>query len=75
MTKLPVVSGQRCVRALKQVGFRVDRQRGSHIILVRDDPDSTLSVPNHKELRPGTLKSILRQAGLSVDEFIALLKD
>lgn len=43
--------------------------------MVRDDPDTTLSVPNHKELRPGTLKSILRQAGMSVDEFIALLKD
>ena len=51
----------------------VDRQRGSHIILIREEPRTTVTVPNHKELDKGTLRAIIRQAGLSVDEFVALL--
>lgn len=73
MSKLPVISGAECVKALEQIGFVVDRQRGSHIILVREDPITTVSVPNHKELDRGTLRAIIRQVGLSVDEFVALL--
>jgi predicted RNA binding protein YcfA (HicA-like mRNA interferase family) len=73
MSKLPVVSGADCVNALEQVGFQVARQRGSHMILVREDPRTTVSVPNHSELDRGTLRSILRQVGLSVEEFVALL--
>jgi predicted RNA binding protein YcfA (HicA-like mRNA interferase family) len=73
MSKLPVVSGAECVKALEQIGFLVDRQRGSHIILVREDPRTTVSVPDHKELDRGTLRAIIRQVGLSVDEFVALL--
>jgi len=73
MTKLPVLSGRECVRALEKAGFGVVRQKGSHLMLARDDPPAYVTVPNHKELDRGTLKSILRQAGLSVDEFIALL--
>jgi predicted RNA binding protein YcfA (HicA-like mRNA interferase family) len=71
--KLPVISGSRCVEALGKAGFRLDRQRGSHMILVRSDPPATISVPNHRELDRGLLRAILRQAGLTVDEFIALL--
>jgi predicted RNA binding protein YcfA (HicA-like mRNA interferase family) len=73
MSKLPVVSGMECVRALTRIGFVVDRQRGSHIILVREEPRVTVSVPDHKELDRGTLRAIIRQAGLSVDEFVSLL--
>ena len=73
MSKLPVVSGAECVKALEQIGFLVDRQRGSHIILVREDPRTTVSVPDYKELDRGTLRAIIRQVGLSVDEFVALL--
>lgn len=73
MSKLPIISGAACVKALEQVGFVVDRQRGSHIILVREDPRSTISVPDHKELDRGTLRAVIRQADLSVDEFIELL--
>lgn len=73
MSKLPVVSGAECVKALEQIGFAVDRQRGSHIVLVREDPRITVSIPNHKELDRGTLRAIIRQVGLSVDEFIELL--
>ena len=73
MSKLPIISGLDCVKALEKIGFVVDRQRGSHIILVREEPRTTISVPDHKELDRGTLRGIIRQAGLSVDEFIELL--
>lgn len=73
MSKLPVVSGAQCVRALEKAGFTVYRQRSSHIILVRAAPKAQTIVPNHRELDRGTLRAIIRQAGLSVDEFIALL--
>jgi predicted RNA binding protein YcfA (HicA-like mRNA interferase family) len=73
MSKLPVVSGAQCIKALEKAGFVVYRQRGSHLTLVRADPKAHTTVPNHKELDRGTLRAIIRQAGLSVDEFIALL--
>jgi len=73
MSKLPVISGAQCVRALEKAGFVVYRQRGSHITLIRTDPPAQTTVPNHKELDRGILRAIIRQAGLSVDEFIALL--
>jgi predicted RNA binding protein YcfA (HicA-like mRNA interferase family) len=73
MSKLPVISGAECVKALERMGFVVDRQRGSHIILVLDIPRITVSVPDHKELDRGTLRAIIRQIGLSVDEFIEML--
>ncbi|PSB05327.1 hypothetical protein C7B76_31765 [filamentous cyanobacterium CCP2] len=73
MSKLPVISGVECVRVLEKIGFLVERQRGSHIILVREKPRTTVSVPNHKELDRGTLRAIIRQVDLSVDEFVDLL--
>jgi predicted RNA binding protein YcfA (HicA-like mRNA interferase family) len=73
MSKLPIISGEECVKALKQVNFLVARQRGSHIMMVREDPRMTVTVPDHHELDRGTLRSIIRQAGLSVDEFVSLL--
>lgn len=73
MSKLPVVSGAECVKALGKIGFVINRQRGSHVVLVREEPKSTISVPDHKELDRGTLRAIIRQADLSVDEFIELL--
>ena len=73
MSKLPVVSGADWVKALGKVGFATYRQRGSHITLVRKHPPAQTTIPNHKELDRGTLRAIIRQAGLSVDEFVALL--
>lgn len=66
--KLPVVSGAEAIRAFKRLGFSVVRQRGSHIILRRGA--SGCVVPNHRELKTGTLAGILKQAGVSADEFI-----
>ncbi len=57
-----------------RAGFYVKRQEGSHIILRRDDPFAQLVVPDHKELDRGTLRAIIRQSGLSVDELIELLR-
>jgi len=73
MSKLPVVSGRDCVKALEKMGFYFKRQEGSHIVLRRDDPFSQVIVPNHRELDRGTLRAIIRQAGMSVDEFSKLL--
>jgi predicted RNA binding protein YcfA (HicA-like mRNA interferase family) len=73
MTKLPRVSGQQCVSSLLKTGFRIKRQHGSHIILRRDQPFAQVVVPDHAELDTGTLRSILRQAGVSPDEFRELL--
>jgi predicted RNA binding protein YcfA (HicA-like mRNA interferase family) len=73
MPKLPVVSGAEAVRAFEGAGWRQDRQKGSHVILIKTGQDATLSVPQHKELAPGTLRSLIRNAGMTVEEFIALL--
>ena len=73
MSKLPVISGADCVKALGKIGFEVYRQRGSHIVIVRTSPPAQTTVPNHKELDHGTLRAIIRQTGLTIEEFTALL--
>lgn len=73
MSELPIISGMDCVKALKKLGFYSKRQEGSHVILRRDNPFTQTVVPDHKELDRGTLRAIIRQTGLSVDEFIKLL--
>lgn len=77
MPKLPVVSGKEAIKALSKVGFVISGQKGSHIKLVRERNDSkeTIIVPNHKTLKPGTLRNgILKHTSLSVDQFTKLLK-
>ncbi|MEH2237337.1 type II toxin-antitoxin system HicA family toxin [Nostoc sp.] len=73
MRKLPLVSGQECIKALGKAGFYILRQRESHIIVRRHEPFAEVVVPNHQELDKRTLRAIIRQVGLSVDEFIELL--
>jgi predicted RNA binding protein YcfA (HicA-like mRNA interferase family) len=73
MSELPRVSGKKVVEALQRVGFRVRRQHGSHIIIRRDNPFAQTVVPAHRELDRGTLKAILRQSGIPVSDFVALL--
>jgi predicted RNA binding protein YcfA (HicA-like mRNA interferase family) len=73
MSKLPRVSGEQVVAALQRIGFRVRRQHGSHIIMRRDEPFAQTVVPAHRELDRGTLRAILRQINLSVEDFIRLL--
>ena len=73
MSGLPRVSGRECATALGKVGFTFRRQRGSHMILRREHPVSQVVVPDHRELDRGTLRAIIRTAGLSVEEFGGLL--
>jgi predicted RNA binding protein YcfA (HicA-like mRNA interferase family) len=73
MSKLPRISGRACVAALLKAGFYIKRQKGSHVILRRDDPFAQVVVPRHRELDSGTLRAIVRHAGLSVEEFLELL--
>lgn len=72
MPKFPVVSGAEVVRALERLGFVVARRRGSHTVLRRGSMGCV--VPNHREIKVGTLVGLLKQAGVSPDEFIDALK-
>lgn len=73
MSKIPVISGKECIKALEKFGFYIKRQWGSHIVLRKDNPFCQLVVPNHKTLDRGTLRAIIRQADLSVEEFRKVL--
>lgn len=74
MSKLPVVSGERLCKILEKMGYFIDHQTGSHIILRNENPPyRRVTVPDHKEIAKGTLRSIIRQAGLSVEEFRELI--
>ncbi|TAE28245.1 MAG: type II toxin-antitoxin system HicA family toxin [Candidatus Kapaibacterium sp.] len=70
---LPSLSGKECVKALMLQGWVEHRQRGSHIILQKQGFPRGLCIPNHKTLDKGTLASIIRQAGLTPEEFRQLL--
>lgn len=72
MPSLPRVSGGETIRALEKLGFVVVRQRGSHVVLRRDANGCV--VPSHRELKLGTLAGLLKQAGVSVDQFIEALR-
>jgi predicted RNA binding protein YcfA (HicA-like mRNA interferase family) len=72
MPKLPRVSGADVVKALGRLGFVVARQRGSHIVMRRGA--SGCVVPNHRELKSGTLAGVLKQVGVSTDDFIEALR-
>ena len=77
MPKLPVLSGKDTIKALSKIGFSHVRTRGSHAILNKLDEVKgkiTIPVPLHKELAKGTLKNIMSQAGLTLDEFLELCK-
>ncbi|RXT03661.1 type II toxin-antitoxin system HicA family toxin [Ammoniphilus sp. CFH 90114] len=73
MPPLPVVSGMEARRAFENDGWIFKRQKGSHMILTKQGMRVTLSIPNHKELDRGTLRSLISDIGLTVDEFMNLL--
>jgi predicted RNA binding protein YcfA (HicA-like mRNA interferase family) len=70
---LPSLSGKDCLRALEKVGWSVSRQNGSHIILRKAGYPRGVCVPNHKAIDKGTLASVIRQSGLTQEEFRKLL--
>ncbi|MCL5782972.1 MAG: type II toxin-antitoxin system HicA family toxin [Candidatus Thermoplasmatota archaeon] len=73
MPKLPSVSGKDAMKALSKVGFEFRRQVESHIILKREKDGKRVAIPYHDELPKGTLRAIIRQCDLTVEEFIKLL--
>jgi predicted RNA binding protein YcfA (HicA-like mRNA interferase family) len=72
MPPLPQLSGRKVVQLFQRAGWEAVRQRGSHMILVKNGHIASLSVPDHKEIAKGTLRSLIRAAGLTVDEFLDL---
>jgi predicted RNA binding protein YcfA (HicA-like mRNA interferase family) len=74
MLRLPVVSGKEAVHAFERAGWELSRREGRHVILTKTGMIATLSVPDHKEVKRGTLRSLIRKAGLTIDEFRLLLK-
>lgn len=76
MARLPRLSGRELIKVLARAGFEPVRQRGSHVVLVKETPEGRVGcvVPLHAELETGTLAGVLKQAGLSRDEFFRLLR-
>jgi len=72
--KLPHISGREAVKAFERAGWTVKRRQGGHIILGKAGMRYNLSVPDHRQLKDGTLRSLIRKAGLTVGEFIELLR-
>ena len=68
---LPVLSGREVVRIFEVFGWEMVRQVGSHTIMVKDGEIATLSVPDHREVAKGTLRSLIRNAGMTVNEFVS----
>ena len=74
MPSLPRLSGRAVVKAFGRVCWDLARQKGSHMILVKEGSWATLSVPDHREIAPGTLRGLIRASGLTVEAFVALTK-
>ncbi len=76
MSNLPSISGQTFLSVMKKIGYEKDRQKGSHIVLRQANyPFRRLVIPDHRELAKGTPRKLIRESGLSVEEFIKLLKE
>lgn len=73
MPPLPIISGREAIAAFEKLGYEIARQKGSHITMVKSGTINILTVPDHKELDRGTLKSLINKAGITVDDFLKLL--
>ena len=74
MSKLPSLPAREVLRAFERMGYERDRQRGSHIVLRhREPPHRRLVIPEHRTIAKGTLRALIREAGLTLDEFLGLL--
>ncbi|MEP6924889.1 MAG: type II toxin-antitoxin system HicA family toxin [Pyrinomonadaceae bacterium] len=69
----PILSGREVVRVLESFGWTVARQKGSHIVMTKQNEIVTLSIPDHKEVARGTLRSLIRSANLTISEFISAI--
>jgi predicted RNA binding protein YcfA (HicA-like mRNA interferase family) len=73
MSKLPLLPARKIINALIRLGFVVHHQKGSHIVLKNSDGSKTIVVPDHQELDRGTLKAILKQTGIEIDDLVSVL--
>ncbi|HEX4031362.1 MAG TPA: type II toxin-antitoxin system HicA family toxin [Terracidiphilus sp.] len=73
MGKLANISGKEAAKAFQKAGWQVRGQVGSHLVLTKPEVKANLTVPQHPELAPGTLRSLIRTSGLTVDEFLSFL--
>ena len=71
MATVPLLTPREVVRMFRSLGWQVVRQRGSHIIMTKQGHIATLSIPNHRQVARGTLRSLITNAGLTVEEFLA----
>lgn len=74
MSRLPGLTWQQVTRALERAGFVFDRQKGSHMVYYHPETNNTVVIPRHREIKRGTLREILRDANLSPEEFLKLLR-
>ena len=74
MAKLPVISGRNARQAFERIGWVFERQRGSHMVMTKPGESFNLTIPDHRELDRGLLRGLIRDAGLSVDGFVSLLR-
>ena len=75
--KLPIISGKDAIKAFEKIGYKVVRQKGSHIRL-RDDNNQfhkPITIPNHKVLKPGLLRMLIKDTNLTIESFLSLIKD
>ncbi|NQW23675.1 MAG: type II toxin-antitoxin system HicA family toxin [SAR202 cluster bacterium] len=72
-SRLPVISGRDAVRSFESDGWQLVRQAGSHMIMTKHGVSVVLSIPDHRELKRGTLRGLIRSSGLNVQEFVALV--
>ncbi len=70
MTGLPILKPMEVVKKFEKFGWKIARQKGSHIILTKEGHIATLSIPNHNEVARGTLRSLLSRAGVSIESFL-----
>jgi predicted RNA binding protein YcfA (HicA-like mRNA interferase family) len=73
MARLANISGKDAVRAFQRAGWQVAGQVGSHVVMTKPGSRANLSIPQHKELSLGTLRALIRHAGMSVEEFLVVL--
>lgn len=74
MPPLPVISGRQARRAFENAGWTLSRQRGSHMVMTKPGKQANLTIPDHRELDPGLLRGLIRDAGMTVERFLSLLK-
>ncbi|MBW4477819.1 MAG: type II toxin-antitoxin system HicA family toxin [Tolypothrix brevis GSE-NOS-MK-07-07A] len=75
MAAVPILKSSEVIKTFEKLGWEVSRQRGSHIIMTKEGHPATLSVPNHKEVARGTLRSLISKAEITVDEFLEALEN